>query len=90
MNDVKYTLFKLFRASQGQGIYRTEDILSHQIYIYMCVCVCDFGFQNNHLTGQYYNLREKFSPGPGFEPGSPALHAGVITTKPPRQSRGPS
>ena len=36
------------------------------------------------------NLREKFSPGPGFEPGSPALRAGAITTKPPRRSTGPS
>ena len=25
------------------------------------------------------NLREKFSPGPGIEPGSPALRAGAIT-----------
>ena len=25
------------------------------------------------------NLREKFSSGPGFEPGSPALHAGTLT-----------
>ena len=32
------------------------------------------------------NLREKFSPGPGIEPGSPALRAGAITTKPPRRS----
>ena len=31
-----------------------------------------------------YNIREKFSPGPGFEPGYPALRAGAITTKPPR------
>ena len=30
------------------------------------------------------NLREKFSPGPGFEPGSPAVRAGAITTKPPQ------
>ena len=36
------------------------------------------------------NLREKFSPGPGIEPGSPALRAGAITTKPPRRSAGPS
>ena len=34
------------------------------------------------------NLREKFSPGPGIEPGSPALRAGAITTKPPRRSAG--
>ena len=27
------------------------------------------------------NSREKFSPGPGFEPGSPALRAGAITIK---------
>ena len=26
-----------------------------------------------------HNLREKFSPGPGFEPGSPALRAGALT-----------
>ena len=26
---------------------------------------------------------EKFSPGPGIEPGSPALRAGAITTNPP-------
>ena len=36
------------------------------------------------------NLREKFSPGPEFEPGSPALCTDAITTKPPRQSTGPS
>ena len=30
------------------------------------------------------NLREKFSPGPGFKPGSPALCTGTITTKPPK------
>ena len=35
------------------------------------------------------NLREKFSPEPGIEPGSPALRAGAITTKPPRRSAGP-
>ena len=29
-------------------------------------------------------------PGPGFEPGSPALRTGAITTKPPRRSTGPS
>ena len=34
------------------------------------------------------NLREKFSTGPGFEPGSPALRAGAITTKSPRRSAG--
>ena len=37
-----------------------------------------------------YNLREKFSPGPGIEPGSPALRTGAITTKPPRRSAGSS
>ena len=31
---------------------------------------------------------KKFSPGAGFEPGSPALRAGAITTKPPRRSAG--
>ena len=37
-------------------------------------------FQNNPLTGPVLLiLREKFSPGPGFEPGSPALHAGTLT-----------
>ena len=36
------------------------------------------------------NLREKFSLGPGFEPGSPALCAGAITIKPPRRSTGPT
>ena len=34
------------------------------------------------------NLREKFSPGPGFEPRSPALHAGALTTKPPDDPLG--
>ena len=32
------------------------------------------------------NLREEFSPGPEFEPGSPVLHTGTITTKLPRRS----
>ena len=36
------------------------------------------------------NLREKFSPGPGIEPTSPALRAGAITTKLPKRSTGPS
>ena len=36
------------------------------------------------------NLRKQFSPGPGFEPGSPALCTGTITTKPPRRFTGPS
>ena len=36
------------------------------------------------------NLREKISPGPGIEPGSLALRAGAITTKPPRRYTGPS
>ena len=35
-------------------------------------------------------LEKKFLPGPGFEPGSPALRAGAITTKPPRRSTRPS
>ena len=32
-------------------------------------------------SGRLYinNLRGKFPPGPGFEPGSPALHAGALT-----------
>ena len=29
----------------------------------------------------YFNLREKFLPGPGFEPGSPALHAGALNNQ---------
>ena len=33
---------------------------------------------------------KKFSPGPGLKPRSPALRAGAINTKPPRQSTGPS
>ena len=43
-----------------------------------------------YLGSLINNLREKFSPGPGIEPGSPALRAGAITTKPPRRSAGPS
>ena len=31
--------------------------------------------------GDINNLREKFSPVPGFEPGSPALCIDAITTK---------
>ena len=51
----------------------------------------NFSFQNNHLVGRILIIQEKkFSPGPGFEPGSPALRAGAITTKPPRRSTGPS
>ena len=42
------------------------------------------------MTIYFNNLREKFSPGPGIEPGSPALRAGAINTKPPRRSAGPS
>ena len=30
-------------------------------------------------TRKLNSLREKFLPGPGFEPGSPALHAGALT-----------
>ena len=36
------------------------------------------------------NLRETILAGPGIEPGSPALRAGAITTKPARRSTGPS
>ena len=45
---------------------------------------------NNNNNNNINSLREKFSPGPGIEPGSPALRAGAITTKPPRRSAGPS
>ena len=47
--------------------------------------------KNPYLYPLYviYNLREKFSPGSGFEPGSPALRCGAITTKLPRRSPGP-
>ena len=40
-----------------------------------------FSFQINHLVGpMLLILREnKISPGSGFEPGSPALHAGTLT-----------
>ena len=38
-----------------------------------------FSFQNNHLAGPVQLLlREKFSPGPGFEPGSPAVRTGAL------------
>ena len=41
-----------------------------------------FSFQNNHLVGRILTIKEKkFSPGPGFEPGSPALRAGATTNK---------
>ena len=36
------------------------------------------------------NLREKFSPGLGFEPGSPALRAGALPAGPHRRTPGPS
>ena len=39
------------------------------------------------LESRNYTLiikEKKFSPGPGIEPGSPALRTGVITTKPPK------
>ena len=35
---------------------------------------------NWEAIGKIYNLREKFSPGPEFEPGSPALWTGALTT----------
>ena len=35
-------------------------------------------------------LRQKFSPGQGFESGSPALRAGALPTAPPRRITGPS
>ena len=38
----------------------------------------------------FNNLREKFSPGPGFKPGSPTLRTGAIATKLPKQSSGQS
>ena len=47
-------------------------------------------FNSNTTLWFINNLREKFSPGPGFEPGSPALRAGAITTKPPRRITGPT
>ena len=31
------------------------------------------------LNIYFVNLKEKFSPGPGFESGSPALRAGALT-----------
>ena len=37
------------------------------IFIFLITCI------------HFVNLREKFSPGPGFEPGSPALHADALT-----------
>ena len=41
------------------------------------------------ISGRSYisNLTEKFSPGPGFEPGSPALRDGAIITKLPKRSK---
>ena len=36
------------------------------------------GFQNINKF-KNVDLREKFSPGPGFKPGSPALRAGALT-----------
>ena len=32
-------------------------------------------------VSSFVNLREKFSPGPGFEPGSPALRTGASTNR---------
>ena len=49
-----------------------------------------FSFDPFQVINSINNLREKFSPGPGIEPGSPALRTGAITTKPPRRSAGPS
>ena len=45
-----------------------------------------FSYICNIPYWDFNNLREKISPGPGIEPGSPALRAGAITTKPPRQN----
>ena len=43
------------------------------------------------MVGRILIIKEKkFSPGPGIEPGSPALSTGVLTTKPPRQYTWPS
>ena len=28
----------------------------------------------------FVNLKENFAPGPGFDPGAPALHAGALPT----------
>ena len=60
------------------------------------ISICKFNDVIDSLT--YYranttifnNLRETFSSGPGFEPGSPALRAGALTNKLPRQSSGSS
>ena len=56
-------------------------------YMYVCIYLV---FRITIWQVDINNLREKFSPEPGFEPGSPALRAGAITTKPPRRSTWPS
>ena len=64
------------------------------LYFYFIVLLtlfdCYYSFLITAISTIINNLREKFSPGPGIEPGSPALRAGAITTKPPRRSAGPS
>ena len=50
-----------------------------------------FCFQNNYLIGpMLLILREKFSPGPGFETRSPAIRAGGLPTASPRRINWPS
>ena len=46
------------------------------------------GTYRHHLVGRILIIEEKkLSPEPGFEPGSPALRLGAITTKPPRRAK---
>ena len=42
------------------------------------------------LSNRIEKFKKKCSPGPGFEPGSPALRAGALLIAPPRRIAGSS
>ena len=58
--------------------YRYDD--THQILAYVNdVNLIGDDIRTTERNSDINNLREKFSPGPGFEPGSPAQSAGALT-----------
>ena len=52
------------------------------------VLLMKIGFQNSLLPCYIFNLREKFSSEPGFEPRSQALSSSALSTVPPRRITG--
>ena len=70
--------------------YITSTMGSIEIRLYQRMAIItntSVMFLQQILNKFINNLREKFSLGPGFEPGSPALCAVAITTKLPKPGR---